>query len=472
MISRISHKLTVGWILQGQTARRAAAALIGVVLAMVLGTAPALGFAATEGVQFSGQIAALMIVCHPNSGGDTFNCAALSQTETATIDWGDGTTTSGTASKDGNSDDCFSSTSGTATCRYLIFGTHTYADEGSQSVTFSAPNVNGPPSNNPARGATTASINDAVLTNSTGATSLTATEGAPASLTLGSFTDQNPGGAPGDFTAMIDWGDGTAVTSGAVSGSALGGFSVSGVHTFAHAGSPGVTVTIQDKGTSTTSFSTTVTVADAALTDAPATGLTATEGAPRALTLAHFSDADPGATAGNYIATVHWGDGATGSATVASSPRGGFAVSASHAYGEEGVKRGSVTVQDVGGASISAEFSIRVTDAGLALHPRQAHGRAGHRFRGRLAWFTDADPGGAAADYRVAINWGDGTSPTRGSVSPNQSGGFNVTGRHTYVRAGAYSLKITITDAGGASAVKSEQVTIALAAVGDVPSGA
>jgi hypothetical protein len=438
--------------------------VFGVLVALMAGAAPAWGFSPVEGVQFSGQIGTLLIACHANSGAsETFNCAVLPASETATIIWGDGVTDTGpTAVKDPNDSDCSSTTSSTGTCRYLISGTHIYAEEGSYSpVKFSAPNVNGPPSNNPAHGTTSATVADAALTNPTGATGLAATEGAPASLTLGSFKDASPGGAAGDFSATIDWGDGTT-TDGTVTSSA-GGFSVSGMHTFAHAGSPSVTVAVHDDGGSSATFAVTVTVADAPLTATPATGLSTAEGTARKLTLANFSDADPGATASLYSATIHWGDGTTGSATVTSIQTGGFSVSATHTYKEEGVKTGSVTIRDAGGASTSAKISIHVSDAALTLHLLAVHGTAGRTIHSRLASFTDADPRGAAGDYKATINWGDGSSPTTGSVSPNGSGGFAVAGSHAYMKAGSYRVKVTVKDTGGATASKSEQVTIARA---------
>jgi hypothetical protein len=43
-------------------------------------------------------------------------------------------------------------------------------------------------------------------------------------------------------------------------------------------------------------------------------------------------------------------------------------------------------------------------------------------------------------------NWGDGTSPTTGTVTANGSGGFNVTGTHTYTAPGTFNVDIEIVD--------------------------
>ena len=54
----------------------------------------------------------------------------------------------------------------------------------------------------------TATVADAALTGSAAA-SVTATEGAPATLTNATFTDANPGNHSADFSGTINWGDGT-----------------------------------------------------------------------------------------------------------------------------------------------------------------------------------------------------------------------------------------------------------------------
>ena len=69
-------------------------------------------------------------------------------------------------------------------------------------------------------------------------------EGMPFSGTVATFTDANPKYVPSDFTATIDWGDGTT-TDGTV-GEQAGSFIVTGSHTYAEYGGYPLTVTIQD----------------------------------------------------------------------------------------------------------------------------------------------------------------------------------------------------------------------------------
>jgi len=57
------------------------------------------------------------------------------------------------------------------------------------------------------------------------------------SLTNATFTDANPGDHTADFTATIDWGDGTAPTTGTVSyNSVTKVYTVAGSHIYAEEG--------------------------------------------------------------------------------------------------------------------------------------------------------------------------------------------------------------------------------------------
>lgn len=147
----------------------------------------------------------------------------------ASIDWGDGTSSTGTVSGGSGS--------------FAVSGSHTYADEGSYFVkttlTKSGTTV--------ANANATATVSDAPLT-ATGKTlyaSSTSFNGAVAS-----FTDGNAAAPASDFTASISWGDGTAASSGTVASNGSG-FDVSGSHTYASAGTYTITVSINDKGGST-----------------------------------------------------------------------------------------------------------------------------------------------------------------------------------------------------------------------------
>ena len=190
----------------------------------------------------------------------------------------------------------------------------------------------------------TATVADAALTGSAAA-SVTATEGAPATLTNATFTDANPGNHSADFSGTINWGDGTTSTfdSSAVSYNSITGvYTVAGSHTYADEGTvPDViTVTVNDDGGKTTTITGTATVADAALTGSAAASVTATEGAPATLTNATFTDANPGNHSADFSGTINWGDGTTStfdsSAVSYNSGTGVYTVAGSHTYADEG----------------------------------------------------------------------------------------------------------------------------------------
>ncbi|SIO56068.1 hypothetical protein SAMN05444166_5180 [Singulisphaera sp. GP187] len=79
---------------------------------------------------------------------------------------------------------------------------------------------------------------------------------------------------------------------------------------------------------------------------------------------------------------------------------------------------------------------------------------AGHPFVDAVvARFEERDPGAKAADYRVTIQWGDGTSAA-GVVlqDANTPRLFSVLGSHRYSAAGQFTVATTIVDTGGHSA--------------------
>jgi len=163
--------------------------------------------------------------------------------------------------------------------------------------------------------------------------------------------------------------------------------------------------------------------------------------------------------------TISWGDGQTSSASyayVAGTFPNQYAVSGSHTYGEEGTYVASVNSSYTCGHTFtsSSGFSAQVSDARLSATAGSVSGTAGHPFSGPVASFTDADPGGTAADYTAQISWGDGASST-GSITAGSGGGFVVQGSHSYATAGNYQVTVTISDAGGASTVARDSASVA-----------
>src|SRR5580693_2458507 len=146
----------------------------------------------------------------------------------------------------------------------------------------------------------------------------TATETVAFSGAVATFEDDNPAATPADFTATIDWGDGSSPTAGTI-GSSSAAFVVSGQHTYADEGSFTVTVTISDvsPGTGTATATDTATVSEAdSLSGTPVT-FTATAGTSFTGTVANFTDSFTANAPSDLTATIDWGDATNSAGTVA-----------------------------------------------------------------------------------------------------------------------------------------------------------
>jgi hypothetical protein len=150
-----------------------------------------------------------------------------SGTASATINWGDGSSSAGTPGIDGQTP-----------------GTHTYARAGVYHGTIQYTNSDHQPANTPFD----IKVSDAPLTGAPLA--VAALAGKSFTGAVASLTDGNPLATVADYTATINWGDGTPASAGTVAAGQLG-FVVDGTHTYASPGSYATTVSIADTGGST-----------------------------------------------------------------------------------------------------------------------------------------------------------------------------------------------------------------------------
>ncbi|HEY2652569.1 MAG TPA: PKD domain-containing protein, partial [Solirubrobacteraceae bacterium] len=157
--------------------------------------------AATEGAQFSGTVATV-----------TGDSDSPPSDYTAQIDWGDGTTSQGTVDASGN-----------------VSGSHTYSDEGSYTVTTTVTDADD--TSNTGSATSAATVADAPLTAGQLTVSGGTENGQAASLSF-AFSDASTAAPVSDFSATINWGDGSITTGATVSGGA-GAYSVTGSHTYA-----------------------------------------------------------------------------------------------------------------------------------------------------------------------------------------------------------------------------------------------
>lgn len=238
--------------------------------ALAVGTSSALAsfvagpqtLSASEGSALSGQVAQFTT----DPGGSVItSCAdntAVPSVYSATIDWGDGTTSSGTLS--------FLSASGlfpfVTACTYGVSGSHTYGEEHAGApVKVTVTNIESilcaiPPSSCDGPGGeidSTANVADAPLSGDSGG--VTAAQDVPFAGTVATFHDLNPSAPVSDYSATVNWGDGSS-SPGTVT-TAGSGFQVLGSHTYTAPGGYVMSVAIHDAGGSSIQPASTATVA-------------------------------------------------------------------------------------------------------------------------------------------------------------------------------------------------------------------
>jgi len=352
---------------------------------------------ATEGAPFSGNI----------------TTAGCSISGTPTIEWGDGQKSNATVSEG------------------AIGGSHTYAEEGTYSGSVSYEDDCGAH-----KFPFQANVADAALR--AAGVSVSTAAGVKFSGRVATFSDADPAGVVSDYTASINWGDGSPSTAGTISVAGKG-FAVAGSHTYASGGV----------------FQTSVTVTDAGGAKAIASSSAGVTFTIQASEGSEFSGHL--VTSGCGISgtpTIEWGDGQKSKGAVK-----GSEISGSHTYAEEGNLNGAVSYEDKCGTH-KVTFQAKVADAALSATGALVSATAGAQFGGEAASFSDADPAGVVSDYTANINWGDGSSSTAGTVSVAGKG-FAVTGSHTYTSGGVYQTSVTIKDAGGAEAIASGSAKVA-----------
>jgi ELWxxDGT repeat protein len=290
-------------------------------------TATGVSLDVTEGQKFNRNVASFK---DPGGFEDLSHYAA-------TIDWGDGTTAAGTILRDGSN--------------LRVAGAHTYAHHGNFNVEVSISDDGGPA----ATATSTVLVHDAAIY--VGRSFVRGTAGRTLNDVVATIHDMNAGGDVADFSAAIDWGDGT--TSAGTIAAGPGGFQVMGSHVYSAAGDYAVKVTVHSTGGSTAMAQSSARIDVATIVPR---GLTAntTMDSDAPLVLAAFRDTDRAATADLFSATIDWADGSTSDGTIATDGSGGFRVGGSHHYARTGLFSVRVTVQDAAGTSASTVGTVRV----------------------------------------------------------------------------------------------------------------
>jgi hypothetical protein len=167
---------------------------------------------------------------------------------------------------------------------------------------------------------------------------------------VASFAINDPAGSPADYTATINWGDGTT-TSGTIEADPKGGFEVIGCHDYSWvpAGTTySITISLVNRdGYHVTGMSSAF-ILSSNLIQARDRTIDATTAQAYSGVLATFTDSDPSAPLEDYTAVIEWGPQSWTLGTIEIAPDGRFEVTGSEPYRKAGVHRATVVISRYG----------------------------------------------------------------------------------------------------------------------------
>ncbi len=401
-------------------------------------------------------------------GTVTFSDPGTLDTHTATVNWGDGSTTDVATVTESP----FGPPGSTSGQTGSISDTHVYATFGTYTVTVTVTDNGGLSSTQ-----TFQIVVGNVAPTLNPIANETTNEGS--TVGLGTVTFSDPGTLD-THTATVNWGDGSTTDVATVTESPFGPpgstsgqtGSISDTHVYATFGTYTVTVTVTDNGglSSTQTFQ--IVVGNVAPTLNPIANESTIEGSTVGLGTVTFSD--PG-TLDTHTATVNWGDGSTTDvATVTESPFGPpgstsgqtGSISDSHVYATFGTYTVTVTVTDNGGLSSTQTFQIVVGNVAPTLNPI-ANETTNEGSTVGLGTVTFSDPG-TLDTHTATVNWGDGSTTDVATVTespfgpPGSTSGQtgSISDTHVYATFGTYTVTVTVTDNGGLSSTQTFQIVV------------
>jgi FG-GAP-like repeat len=355
---------------------------------------------------------------------------------TATIDWKDGTVDPGFLAESNGG--------------FEVQGTHTYTQGGNHSPHITIKDYGGSRADVDAL----VKIDAAVIVQALDASGYVdrTFDGK-----LASFADVDKSLQIEDFTATIDWGDGT--TTSGLPALENGGFEVDGSHSYSQKGVYAVTVSVRDKNGDSNDDVGNLSIVQ----ELHATGRDVSVAAGETFlgAIGSFTDADPQATLADYAITVDWGDGSVTSA--APVPTGSsYDISGAHTYAQSGSYQIQITVTRFDGPKATASGSATVTftpfvpaiKANLSAFQNVTTGTVD------LVAFDLKGPAAPASDYSATIDWGDGAPIDAGAINLLGTT-VTVSGSHTYPNPGSFHPQVFIQDKTGDSGAASASIDIA-----------
>jgi hypothetical protein len=391
--------------------------------------------AAIAGQTFNGPVATF-------AGGDLQGTLVDFQ---ATISWGGGLSSSspGTIAPNGQGG-------------YTVSGSNLYPEPGHYTLGVVVTGANGTAIQNTGP----ATVSDAALT-STGVTIHPLVQ-APFSGVVASFTSANPYANTSDFSATIDWGDGINTdTPGIIAANGGGGFNVVGqMGGYQKVGTFPITVTIKSPGGQLTVANSTASVTALPISIYPINVTGAVDQPLTGVPVATFVDPYLADTAGDFQATIDWGDGTTSPGTIGGGVNGVYTVTGSKpgpylaagtfTVNTQVVRTASQQTASASGQAVITESTPVLVPTGVLLVEP-----AGATLNNvQVGAFTDSNSGAQDATFSVAINWGNGQTTPGTATFISMSAGislFSVTGTNVYTTPGTYPVTVTVNDNQGDS---------------------
>jgi cyclophilin family peptidyl-prolyl cis-trans isomerase len=188
-----------------------------------------------------------------------------------------------------------------------------------------------------------------------------AVEGLLNSIPVATFTATVPYAASA-FSVAVHWSDGTT-TNGTITQGADGTYTATTSKSFDRAGTYTASVTVTD---SQSGRSGSATLSDT-VSDAPLSATFALNGGPTASasfagTLAVFADTNARSNPADLSASIDWGDGSTTPGTISRFTDGSYAVNGTRIYAGPGSFPVRVTINDIGGATATAEGTLTIAN--------------------------------------------------------------------------------------------------------------
>jgi hypothetical protein len=160
--------------------------------------------------------------------------------------------------------------------------------------------------------------------------------------------------------------------------------------------------------------------------------LNLTEGVPFSGTIAHFIS---GANISHYTALIETSDSADPFNGTIRAGGDGFDVVVDHTFLTQWQQINVRIIDDRAGG---ADAQVGMASASISVAPhlsatvRSFTVMTGREFYGRVGSLQTIGSENWNSEWRVTINWGDGTEASDGQLVANGTGGFDVVGRHTY----------------------------------------